>query len=103
MADFSKAVDISLSRMNPIEIYDQFTRYIRPALENTGLITPEKGAELAKRIRVVQLTLDPSKVAEIVRWIVGTGISGEIGQATAPIGQAGIQSTIEGAKQFLKD
>jgi cell division septum initiation protein DivIVA len=103
MEAFSKAVDISLSRMKPTEIYDQFTRYIRPALENTGLITPEKGTELAKRIRVVQLTLEPSKIAETVRWIVGTGISGEIGQAAAPIGQAGIQSTIEGARQFLKD
>ena len=100
---FTKAVDISLSRMKPGEIYDQFTRYIRPALENTGLITPEKGAELAKRIRVVQLTLEPSKVAETVRWIVGTGISGEIGQAAAPVGQAGIQSAIEGTKEFLKE
>ena len=96
---FKKAVDISLSRINPNQIYDEFTRIIRPALENTGLITKAQGDALAKRIRVVQLTLEPSKIAETVRWIVGTGLSGEIGQAAAPVGQAGI----EGAGTTIQD
>lgn len=99
---FKKAVDISLSRMNPNQIYDEFTRIIRPALENTGLITKSQGDELAKRIRVVQLTLEPSKVAETVRWIVGTGLSGEIGQATAPVGQAGIEAAGTAIKDMMR-
>lgn len=99
MQKFSKAVDISLSRMKPTEVYDQFTRYIRPALENTGLISAQQAKELERQIRVVQLTMDPSKVANAARWIIGTAISGEIGQKTSPIGQAGI----EGAFTAIKD
>lgn len=99
---FKKAVDISLSRMNPNQIYDEFTRIIRPALENTGLITKAQGDDLAKRIRIVQLTLEPSKVAETVRWIVGTGLSGEIGQAAAPIGQTGIEATGRAVKDMMR-
>lgn len=102
MQNFSKAVDISLSRMKPAEVYDQFTRYIRPALENTGLISAQKAKELERQIRVVQLTMNPSKVAEAARWIIGTAISGEIGQKTSPIGQAGIEGTFPAIKDINK-
>jgi cell division septum initiation protein DivIVA len=102
MQNFSKAVDISLSRMKPAEVYDQFTRYIRPALENTGLISEQKAKELERQIRVVQLTMNPSKAAEAARWIIGTAISGEIGQKTSPIGQAGIEGTFTAIKDINK-
>lgn len=100
--NFKKAIDISLSRINPNQIYDEFTRIIRPALENTGLITKAQGDALAKRIRVVQLTLEPNKIAETVRWIVGTGLSGEIGQAAAPTGQEAIEFVGRAAKDMVK-
>lgn len=101
MTNFKKAVDISLSRMNPNQIYDEFTRIIRPALENTGLITKQQAEDLAKRIRVVQLTLEPSKIAETIRWIVGTAITGETGQKLAPVGQSGIESIGSAAKEII--
>lgn len=102
MKDFSKAVDISISRMNPNQVYDEFTRYIRPALENTGLITKQQGNDLAKRIRVVQMTLEPTMIAQTARWIINTAIPGYAGQKLAPIGQAGIESAGEIIKDSFK-
>jgi len=74
---FDEALDITLSRMNPANISDDFERTIKPALLNTGLITPQKAAELATKIKTVQLTLEPSAAAQTARWIIKTGISGE--------------------------
>lgn len=76
---FNEALDISLSRMNPANVVDDFERIIKPALQNTGLITPQKAQELSQRLRVVQMTLEPSAVAQTARWIIKTGISGEAG------------------------
>ena len=76
---FNRALDITLSRMNPANVTDDFERIIKPALLNTGLITSKKAAELSQRIRVVQMTLEPSAAAQTARWIIKTGITGEAG------------------------
>jgi hypothetical protein len=79
MDSFNRALDITLSRMNPQNVTDDFERIIKPALLNTGLITSKKAAELSQRIRTVQMTLEPSTAAQTARWIIKTGISGEVG------------------------
>jgi hypothetical protein len=76
---FNRALDITISRMNPKNVGDDFERILKPALLNTGLITPKKAAELTQRIRTVQMTLEPSAAAETIRYIIRTGISGEAG------------------------
>lgn len=76
---FSQALDITLSRMNPANISDDFERIIKPALLNTGVISPQKAQELSTRIRTVQMTLEPSTAAQTARWIIKTGIAGEAG------------------------
>lgn len=76
---FNQALDITLSRMNPANISDDFERIIKPALLNTGMITPQKAQDLSTRIRTVQMTLEPSVAAQTARWIIKTGISGEAG------------------------
>lgn len=76
---FNQALDLTLSRMNPARVYDDFERLIKPALLNTGMITPQKAQELSTRIRTVQMTLEPSTRAQVVRWIIKTGMAGEAG------------------------
>ena len=76
---FNQALDITLSRMNPANVLDDFERIIKPALLNTGMITPQKAQDLSTRIRTVQMTLEPSVAAQTARWIIKTGISGEAG------------------------
>ena len=76
---FNRALDITLSRMNPKNVLDDYERIIKPALLNTGLVSSQKAAELSQRIRTVQMTLEPSAAAQTARWIIKTGISGEAG------------------------
>lgn len=81
---FNQALDITLSRMAPERVIDDFERIIKPALTNTGLITPEKANQISQRLRVVQMTLDPSAAAQTARWIIRTTVSGELGMAVSP-------------------
>jgi len=99
---FNKAIDVTLSRSNPTTISDDFERIIKPALENTGLITAEKSKELNKRIRTVQMTLEPGAAAQTIRWIIGTAFVGELGQKFAPEGEAVIKSATKVGKELLK-
>lgn len=83
LKSFNQALDITLSRMAPDKVTDTFERTIRPALLNTGLMTPEKANQIAQRLRVVEMTLNPSDLAQTARWIIKTGIAGEVGMGVA--------------------
>jgi vacuolar-type H+-ATPase subunit H len=72
---FNDAIDITLSRSNPTKIVDDWNRIIKPSLENTGLITPAKSKEISDRIKVVQLTLEPSAMAQAVRFIIKNSLT----------------------------
>ena len=72
---FEDALDITLSRSDPKAIGDAWERTIKPALENTGLISPEKSAEVAKRLQVVQMTLEPSAIAQTARFIIKNALT----------------------------
>lgn len=74
---FNEALDITLSRMNPANVADDFERTIKPALLSTGLITPEKAAKLTQQIKAVQLTLAPSAIQQTASWLIRTAVSGE--------------------------
>jgi hypothetical protein len=81
---FNQALDITLSRMAPERVVDDFERIIKPALTNTGLITPEKAGQISQRLRVVQMTLEPSAAAQTARWIIRTAVTGEAGMSLSP-------------------
>jgi len=72
---FEDALDITLSRADPKTISDAWQRTIKPALENTGLITPEKSADVTKRLQVVQMTLEPSAIAQTARFIIKNSLT----------------------------
>ena len=72
---FEDALDITLSRSDPKTINDSWERTIKPALENTGLISAEKAAEVTKRLQVVQMTLEPSAVAQTARFIIKNALT----------------------------
>ena len=72
---FEDALDITLSRSDPKAIGDAWERTIKPALENTGLISPEKSAEVTKRLQVVQMTLEPSAIAQTARFIIKNALT----------------------------
>lgn len=76
---FNQALDITLSRMEPGKVTDNFERTIKPALLNTGLLTPERAAQISQRLRTVQMTLEPSAAAQTARWIIRTAVTGEVG------------------------
>lgn len=76
---FNQALDITLSRMEPSKVLDNFERTIKPALLNTGLLTAERAAQLSQRLRTVQMTLEPSAAAQTARWIIRTAVTGEVG------------------------
>lgn len=76
---FNQALDITLSRMEPAKVTDNFERTIKPALLNTGLLTPERAAQISQRLRTVQMTLEPSAAAQTARWIIRTAVTGEVG------------------------
>lgn len=74
---FNQALDITLSRMEPGKVTDNFERTIKPALLNTGLLTPERAAQISQRLKTVQMTLEPSAAAQTARWIIRTAVTGE--------------------------
>lgn len=82
LQSFNKALDITLSRMNPANVVDEFERIIKPALLNTGLITPDKAAQLTQQIKAVQLTLEPSAAQQTISWLIRTAASGEAARLT---------------------
>lgn len=74
---FNQALDITLSRMAPGKVADDFERTIKPALLNTGMLTAERADQISQRLRTVQMTLEPSAAAQTARWIIRTAVTGE--------------------------
>ena len=77
LQQFNEALDITLSRMSPANVIDDFERIIKPALLTTGLITRQKAAQLTQQLKAVQLTLEPSAVQQTASWLIRTAVSGE--------------------------
>jgi hypothetical protein len=78
---FNEAIDTTLSRATPGTIGDNWNRLIKPALENNQLITPAKSKEISDRIRVVEMTLEPTNAAQTARWIIRTSLTTAAGAA----------------------
>lgn len=72
---FNEAINTTLSRAAPGTVGDNWNRLIKPALENNQLITPAKSKEISDRIRVVEMTLEPTAAAQTARWIIRTSLT----------------------------
>jgi Tfp pilus assembly protein FimV len=72
---FNEAINITLSRAAPGTVGDNWNRLIKPALENNNLITPARSKEISDRIRIVEMTLDPTTSAQTARWIIRNGLT----------------------------
>ena len=75
LAAFNEAINTTLSRAAPGTVGDNWNRLIKPALENNQLITPAKSKQISDRIRVVEMTLEPSSAAQTARWIIKTSLT----------------------------
>jgi len=72
---FNEAINITLSRAAPGTVGDNWNRLIKPALENNNLITAARSKEISDRIRIVEMTLDPTTSAQTARWIIRNGLT----------------------------
>ena len=59
MNDFVKGVQVSLSRVDPAQLPDKYTRLVQPALLRAGLITEQQAKQIADQVRLVGMTADP--------------------------------------------
>jgi hypothetical protein len=59
MDDFIKGVQVSLSRVDPAQLPDKYTRLVEPALLRAGLITERQAKQIADQVRLVGMTADP--------------------------------------------
>jgi hypothetical protein len=75
LAAFNEAINTTLSRAAPGTVGDNWNRLIKPALENNQLITPAKSKQISDRIRIVEMTLEPSSAAQTARWIIRTSLT----------------------------
>ena len=75
LAAFNEAINTTLSRAAPGTVGDNWNRLIKPALENNQLITPAKSKQISDRIRIVEMTLEPSSAAQTARWIIKTSLT----------------------------
>jgi hypothetical protein len=74
---FSDAVDITLSRMNPNAIYDDWNRKIRDPLVESGLISKEKAKLIDEKVKTVQMTLEPGVRVNTIRYLIKPLLIGE--------------------------
>lgn len=75
---FLEGVRISISRVDPKEMADNYRRLIEPALLNTGLLDPRQAKQIADQVRLVELSVAPDRrgqaIASAIRNVVaGTG------------------------------
>jgi F0F1-type ATP synthase membrane subunit b/b' len=75
LAAFNEAINTTLSRAAPGTVGDNWNRLIKPALENNQLITPARSKQISDRIRVVEMTLEPTTAAQTARWIIKTSLT----------------------------
>jgi hypothetical protein len=94
---------MTLSRSDPKTISDAWERTIKPALENTNLITAEKSAEISKRLQVLQMTLEPSAIAQTARFIIKNALTTAAGTIGGRMSkkQKGLNPELESAIETL--
>jgi hypothetical protein len=81
MRAFDQSLKITLSRENPATIVDKWERTIKPALSNTGLISPAQADNITKRINQVRMTLEPNEAALTMVSIIRGGTTSSVARS----------------------
>lgn len=77
--DFVQGVQVSLSRVDPKLLPDKYTRLIQPALLRSGLISEQQAAQIAKQVRLVGMTADPSVLPIRTASLIRNAITANLG------------------------
>lgn len=78
---FVEGVGVTLSRMEPTVVVDNYRRLVRPALQNFGLATPEQLRQIDRQMSIIEITTNPqlrpgAAVTAIRNALVGGGAMG---------------------------
>lgn len=78
---FVEGVGVTLSRMEPTVVVDNYRRLVRPALQNFGLATPEQLRQIDRQMSIIEITTNPqlrpgAAITAIRNAIVGGGAMG---------------------------
>lgn len=76
---FLEGVRISISRIDPKEMADNYRRLIQPALLNTGLIDQRQAQQIADQVRLVEMSVAPERRAMAITSAIRNAIVGTAG------------------------
>jgi hypothetical protein len=82
MNDFVKGVQVSLSRVDPAQLPDKYTRLVQPALLRAGLITEQQAKQIADQVRLVGMTADPRSLPIRTANLIKNAIAANAGLLT---------------------
>jgi hypothetical protein len=87
-AAFKQAVKQELSQLDPRNLAggknarSEWETKLKPALLETGLIDDKLAKEVSERMKVVQLTMEPSQKAQALFFVLRQALSGKLGELT---------------------
>jgi hypothetical protein len=78
---FVEGVGVTLSRMEPAVVVDNYRRLVRPALQNLGLATPQQLRQIDRQMSIIEITTNPqlrpgAAITAIRNALVGGGAMG---------------------------
>lgn len=85
---FKQVVKQELSQLDPRNLAggknarSEWETKLKPALLETGLIDDKMAKEISERMKVVQLTMEPSQKAQALFFVLRQGLSGKLGELT---------------------
>lgn len=76
---FLEGVRISLSRVDPREMADNYRRLIQPALLDVGLLDARQAKQIADQVRLVELTVTPDRRGQAIASAIRNVVTGTAG------------------------
>lgn len=80
---FLEGVRISISRLDPKEMADNYRRVIQPALQDVGLLDANQARQIAEQVRLVELTVTPDRRGQAIANAIRNVVTGSAGAATS--------------------
>jgi hypothetical protein len=74
-----EGVRISLSRVDPREMADNYRRLIQPALLDVGLLDARQAKQIADQVRLVELTVTPDRRGQAIASAIRNVVTGTAG------------------------
>jgi hypothetical protein len=80
---FLEGVRISISRLDPKNMADDYRRLIQPALLDTELIDAKQAKQIADQVRLVEMSVAPERRAMAITSAIRNAVTGTGGAATS--------------------